>query len=168
MSMLLLTGYFTLTLSMPRVYCQHQISLSLPLPLFRLSRSPYYHEFRDDYSDCRRTSSTYHPNSKSRQQNCRCWCSPPSNFSHVCSAQPQFTNLQTLQCCIYTTCSRHSSKNLPTHTKPNSTLLNHLILLSGYVSPNPGLRAPKYPCGVCCKAVNWGQGAVKCDERDAW
>ena len=92
----------------------------------------------------------------------------PPNFSPACSAQPQFTNLQTLQCCIRTTCSILSSKNHPTHTKPSSTLLNLLILLSGDVSPNPGPRAPKYPCGVCCKAVNWGQDAVKCDEGDAW
>ena len=53
-------------------------------------------------------------------------------------------------------------------SRARSTLLNLLILLSGDVSPNPGPRAPKYPCGVCCKAVNWGQDAVKCDECDAW
>ena len=93
---------------------------------------------------------------------------PPHNFSPACSVQPQFTNLQTLQCCIHNTCSRLSSKNHPTNTKPSSALLNLLILLSGDVSPNPGPRAPKYPCGVCCKAVNWGQDAVKCDECDAW
>jgi hypothetical protein len=43
-----------------------------------------------------------------------------------------------------------------------------LLLLSG-IEPNPVLRAPKYPCGVCKKAVkNMGQRALACDDCDKW
>jgi hypothetical protein len=41
-----------------------------------------------------------------------------------------------------------------------------LLLLSG-IEPNPGPRPPKYPCGICKKAVkNMGQRALACDDRD--
>ena len=128
------------------------VSYALTTRPRRRSRHSSYHEFRNNFPDCRRTSlvlttQTLNLGNKTVGTGAPC----PPNFSSACSPQPQFTNLQTLQCCIRTTCSILSSKNHPTHTKPSTTLLNLLILLSGDVSPNPGPRAPKYPCGVCCK-----------------
>ena len=43
-----------------------------------------------------------------------------------------------------------------------------LLLLRG-IEPNPGSRPPKYPCGVCKKAVkNMGQRALACVDCDKW
>jgi len=43
-----------------------------------------------------------------------------------------------------------------------------LLLLSGDVECNPGPRQPKYPCGMCSKAVKNSDPAVCCDQCDAW
>ena len=42
------------------------------------------------------------------------------------------------------------------------------LLLSGQIEPNPGPRAPKYPCGECHKAVKWGKPSIQCDNCDTW
>ena len=34
--------------------------------------------------------------------------------------------------------------------------------------PNPGPKAPKYPCGLCQKAVKTIDQAVMCDKCDTW
>ena len=62
--------------------------------------------------------------------------------------------------------SRLTSKHRPSvRTHILQTLL---LLMSGDISPNPGPRTPKYPCGVCRKAVKWGQDAVRCDHCETW
>ena len=45
-----------------------------------------------------------------------------------------------------------------------------LIVQSSDIESNPGPRAPKYPCGVCGKAVRWSRTrtAVACDSCDTW
>ena len=43
-----------------------------------------------------------------------------------------------------------------------------LLLMSG-IESNPGPRTPRYPCGVCTRAVrDIGQRALACDECDKW
>ena len=43
-----------------------------------------------------------------------------------------------------------------------------LLLLSGDVELNPGPCSPRYPCGVCGKAVKARDRAVACDGCDIW
>ena len=43
-----------------------------------------------------------------------------------------------------------------------------LLLMSG-IESNPGPRTPRYPCGVCTRAVrDIGQRALACDECAKW
>jgi PHD-finger len=43
-----------------------------------------------------------------------------------------------------------------------------LLLFSGDVESNPGPRQPKFPCGICSKAVKNHEPAVCCDQCDSW
>lgn len=43
-----------------------------------------------------------------------------------------------------------------------------ILILCGDIEVNPGPRAPKYPCGICCKAVKNSDMAVCCDDCDSW
>ena len=44
-----------------------------------------------------------------------------------------------------------------------------LLLAESYApEPNPGPRAPKYPCGLCQKACKWTTPCVCCDSCDKW
>ena len=55
--------------------------------------------------------------------------------------------------------------SIPIRLKCRSNTLI-LLLMSG-IEPNPGPRTPRYPCGVCSRAVrNIGQRALACDECD--
>ena len=45
-------------------------------------------------------------------------------------------------------------------------LVSLLLLLSNNIESNPG--PPKYPCGVCSKAVGWNRPAIACDSCDTW
>lgn len=56
------------------------------------------------------------------------------------------------------------------HKCPEKSVFLLLLLLAGDVHSNPGPRPPKYPCGVCHKAVKWDPQApsVCCDSCDVW
>ena len=69
--------------------------------------------------------------------------------------------LESIRNCTSKLTSRHRP-SVRTH------ILQTLLLMSGDISPNPGPRTPKYPCGVCQKAVKWGQDAVRCDHCETW
>ena len=43
-----------------------------------------------------------------------------------------------------------------------------LLVLSNDIEVNPGPRPPKYPCGVCSKAVKWSDHGVLCDSCETW
>jgi len=44
-----------------------------------------------------------------------------------------------------------------------------LLLQESYApEPNPGPRPPKFPCGVCQKAVKWTTPGVQCDSCKLW
>ena len=49
------------------------------------------------------------------------------------------------------------------------TLLSSLILMQcGDINPNPGPRTPKYPCGMCKRAVTRSCKAIMCDNCNIW
>jgi len=53
--------------------------------------------------------------------------------------------------------------------KPRYTsICSCLLLMSGDVELNPGLRPPKYPCSICSKAVKNSDPAVSCDQCVLW
>ena len=55
------------------------------------------------------------------------------------------------------------------HGRVQSLLVMYLILLqAGDLELNPGPRAPKFPCGLCGKAVTWKNGGPQCDGCDVW
>ena len=59
--------------------------------------------------------------------------------------------------------------NVKMHNIPKTTKRSLLLLLIiGCVETNPGPRKIKYPCGICSKAVIWGQVALACDNCDQW
>ena len=44
-----------------------------------------------------------------------------------------------------------------------------LLLAESYApEPNSGPRPPKFPCGVCHKAVKWSTSGVQCDSCKIW
>ena len=55
-------------------------------------------------------------------------------------------------------------------TYQNRTSLVLLLLLSGDIQLNPGPRPPKFPCGICSKAVKWDykSPSVCCDYCNIW
>ena len=64
-------------------------------------------------------------------------------------------------------------RSLPRQTKitfPRKTSAILLILLGGDIHSNPGPRPPKFPCGICKKAVKWDpkSPSVCCDSCDIW
>ena len=59
-----------------------------------------------------------------------------------------------------------SSLHLWTCRLPCIALL--LLILSNDVEQNPGPKTPKYPCGICSKAVKWSDKGVACDSCSTW
>ena len=51
-----------------------------------------------------------------------------------------------------------------------SYIFGILLLISSDCHPNPGPRTPKYPCGICSKAVRWSKTvrSVACTECEVW
>ena len=43
-----------------------------------------------------------------------------------------------------------------------------LLILSNDIERNPGPRTPKFPCGICTKAVRWNDKGVACDSCNSW
>ena len=49
-----------------------------------------------------------------------------------------------------------------------STEVSVLLLLAGDIESNPGPRRPKFPCGICSRAVKDVDPAVCCDQCNLW
>lgn len=59
----------------------------------------------------------------------------------------------------------------PTTIHPNNEtirLLHLILLLSGDVECNPGPRPPRFPCGICMKAVRKQDTGIFCEECKFW
>ena len=50
----------------------------------------------------------------------------------------------------------------------HSGTLTLLLLFSGNIERNPGPKQPKYPCGMCSRAVKSCDPAVNCDQCGKW
>ena len=84
---------------------------------------------------------------------------------------PEVKTKQSVHALVYLRSLKDRFKSLPTQTSnthPTSTSSLLLLLLSGDVQSNPG--PPKYPCGICKKAVKWDHKnpSVCCDSCDTW
>ena len=62
--------------------------------------------------------------------------------------------------------SSHLSAQQP--SKTHNKLYISLLLIMHDIEVNPGLHSPKFPCGICHKAVTSSQCGVACDTCDTW
>ena len=69
-------------------------------------------------------------------------------------------------CCYSARMNYHDGIILKTGI--SKKIVTMLLLQSGDINMNPGPRAPKFPCQICGKAVNWTEPAVQCDNCDGW
>lgn len=73
---------------------------------------------------------------------------------------------QSLHCNCHPISGRLRQGIRPSYT--TTSLLLHLLLLSGDIETQPGPRPPKFPCLVCSKAVKQRDPAVCCDTCEKW
>ena len=82
-----------------------------------------------------------------------------------------FANVQVINTQLHLFYYLKHMRTLPLSIPIRSRCRTHafiLLLMSG-VEPNPGPRTPRYPCGVCSRAVrDIGQRALACDDCDKW
>ena len=76
---------------------------------------------------------------------------------------PNFNNIQVNTYVIKTFNSKYAN-----FSQTSRLLICMMIIQSGDIQTNPGPRQVKYPCGLCNRAVRYGQRGVMCDGCDTW
>ena len=72
-----------------------------------------------------------------------------------------FSNTDFIRSCVPSTRPLRSSSS-------SRLVISLWLLLSGDVESNPGPRKPRFPCGMCSRAVKNTDPAVCCDHCDMW
>ena len=74
-----------------------------------------------------------------------------------------------LQLILTLQCTRPKKKGPVCREKLVLVYLCALLLAESYApESNPGPRPPKFPCGICQKAVKWSTPGVQCDSCKLW
>ena len=90
------------------------------------------------------------------------------------AAQPPSSLVEPIRTTLTLGISHLVSTRKPSHlsaqhpSKTHNKLYISLILIMHDIEINPGPRSPKFPCGICHKAVTSRQCGVACDTCDTW
>ena len=88
--------------------------------------------------------------------------------SHSSDRRPPIRNTLTLSISHLVSTRKPSHLSAQQPSKIHNTLYISLILIMHDIELNPGPRSPKFPCGICHKAVKSSQCGVACDTCNIW
>ena len=87
---------------------------------------------------------------------------------HSSDRRPPIRNTLTLSISHLVSTRKPSHLSAQQPSKTHYTLYISLILIMHDIELNPGPRSPKFPCGICRKAVKSSQCGVACDTCNIW
>ena len=84
------------------------------------------------------------------------------------SLHPPIRNTLTLSISHLVSTRKPSHLSAQHPSKTHNKLYMRLLLMMHDIELNPGPRSPKFPCGICHKAVTSNQCGVACDTCTIW